>query len=70
MKIQNLIVKLLLFFLIFSCQFEKIEEFEEEKPLAECIDGHANIVINEVEYQYECKNFDLVGYVSLDEMKA
>jgi len=51
MKIQNLIVKLLFFFLIFSCQFEKYEEFEEEKPLAKCIDGHAKVVINEVEYE-------------------
>ena len=70
MKIQNLIVKLLFFFSIFSCQFEKFEEFEEEKPLAECIDGHAKVVINEVEYEYECENYDLVGYISLEEMEA
>ena len=70
MKIQNLIVKLLFFFLIFSCEFEKFEEFEEEKPLAECIDGHAKVVINEVEYEYECENYDLVGFVSLEEMEA
>ena len=70
MKIQNLIIKLLFFFLIFSCQFEKFEEFEELKLLAECIDGHAKIVIDEVEYEYECENYDLVGYISLEEMEA
>ena len=70
MKIQNLIVKLLFFFLIFSCQFEKYEEFEEEKPLAECVDGHAKFVVNDVEYEYECENYDLVGYISLEKMEA
>ena len=54
MKIQNLKIKLLILFVILSCQFEKYEVFAEEKPLAECVDGHAKFVVNDVEYEYEC----------------
>ena len=69
MKIRNLI-KLSILLLIFSCEFEKYEVFTEEKPLAECVDGHAKVVVNDVEYEYECENYDLVGYISLEEMEA
>jgi len=66
----TLSLKILLILFICSCEFEKHEVFEEDKPLAECIEGYAKVVINDVEYKYECKNYDLLGYVSLKEMEA
>jgi choice-of-anchor B domain-containing protein len=70
MKIQNLKIKLIFIILFFSCEVENYEEIEIDKPLAECIDGHASYKINGEEYIYECDDYDLIGYISLDEMQA
>ena len=61
-----------LFFIlsIFSCKYEKYEPSAGSSPLAECIDGHAKFTLDGKDYEYECNNYDLVGYVSLDEMNA
>ena len=55
---------------IFSCKYEKYEPAAGTSPLAECIDGHAKFTLNGQEYEYECDGYDLMGYVSLDEMNA
>ena len=55
---------------IFSCKYEKYEPAASTSPLAECIDGHAKFTLNGQEYEYECDGYDLMGYVSLDEMNA
>ena len=70
MKIQNLIIKLLFFLIIFSCEYEKYDSISDKKPLAECIDGFARFVLNGEAYEYECSGYDLMGYVSLEEMDA
>ena len=54
----------------FSCKYEKYEPAASTSPLAECIDGHAKFTFNGNEYEYECDGYDLMGYVSLDEMNA
>ena len=52
LKIQSLITKIIyaVFFVIIhlSCEYEEYDRSEENKPLAECINGHAN------EYAYTC----------------
>ena len=70
MKIQNLIIKLLFFLIIFSCEYEKYDSISDKKPLAECIDGFARFELNGEAYEYECSGYDLMGYVSLEEMDA
>ena len=70
MKIQNLIIKLLFFLIIFSCEYENYDSISEKKPLAECIDGFARFELNGVAYEYECNGYDLMGYISLEEMDA
>ena len=63
-------IYLILILSIFSCKYEKYEPSAESSPLAECIDGHAKFTLDGKDYEYECNNYDLVGYVSLDEMNA
>ena len=55
---------------LFSCKYEKYEPAASTSPLAECIDGHAKFTLDGKEYEYECDGYDLMGYVSLDEMNA
>ncbi len=55
---------------LFSCKYEKYEPAASLSPLAECIDGHAKFTLDGKEYEYECDGYDLMGYVSLDEMNA
>lgn len=55
---------------LFSCKYEKYEPAESTSPLAECIDGYAKFTHEGKEYEYECDGYDLMGYVSLDEMNA
>ena len=62
MKIQNSIIKFLLLFTVFSCEYEKYESVDEKNPLAKCIDGKAG--------DYECNNYDLISHISLEEMNA
>ena len=64
------IIYLLSILFIFSCKYEKYEPAASTSPLAECIDGHAKFTLNDQEYEYECDGYDLMGYVSLDEMNA
>ena len=55
--------------LIISCEYESFElEKDLQKPLASCIDGIAKIPGTDLEFS--CLNYDLVGYVSLEEMDA
>ena len=61
---------LIVFFVALSCKYEKYEPAANKVPLAECIDGHAKFTIDGKEYEYECNGYDLMGYVSLDEMNA
>ena len=60
----------IVFFVIISCKYEKYEPAANKIPLAECIDGHAKFTIDGKEYEYECDGYDLMSYVSLDEMNA
>ena len=55
---------------MFSCNNEKYEFFSENKPLAQCIDGIAKFNLNDKVYEYECNKYDLMGFVSLDDMQA
>ena len=57
-------------FFIISCEYEKYEPVADTNPLAECIDGHAKFELNGKEYEFECDGYDLMGYISLDEMNA
>ena len=61
-----------IFFTLFilSCDYERYEPVANTNPLAECIDGHAKFELNGKEYEFECDGYDLIGYVSLDEMNA
>lgn len=63
-------IYLILILSIFSCKYEKYEPSAGSSPLAECIDEHAKFTLDGKDYEYECNNYDLVGYVSLDEMNA
>ena len=60
----------IVFFVIISCKYEKYEPAANKIPLAECIDGHAKFTKDGNEYEFECSGYDLMGYVSLDEMNA
>ena len=60
----------IVFFVIISCKYEKYEPAANKIPLAECIDGYAKFTIDGKEYEYECDGYDLMSYVSLDEMNA
>ena len=72
--IQNLKkTKLLLFtitFLLLSCKEEKYESQVNDEPLANCLGGYATFTKDGIEHTYECKDYDLIGYVSLDQMDA
>lgn len=63
-------IYLFLILSIFSCKYEKYEPSASSSPLAECIDGHAKFTLDGKDFEYECNNYDLVGYVSLDDMNA
>ena len=72
--IQNLKkTKFLLFiitFLLLSCKEEKYEFQVTNEPLANCIDGYATFIKDDLEYTYECKDYDLIGYIPIEEMDA
>ena len=59
-----------IFLVLFSCKYEKYEPAASTSPLAECIDGHAKFTLDGKEYEYECNGYNLLGYISLDEMNA
>ena len=63
-------IYIILIITFFSCKYEKYEPATSTSPLAECVDGHAKFTLNGKEYEYECDGYDLMGYVSLDEMNA
>ena len=56
--------------ILVSCKYEKYESVASKIPLAECIDGHAKFTLDGKEHEYECDGYDLMGYVSLNEMNA
>ena len=60
----------IIFFVIISCKYEKYEPAANKIPLAECIDGHAKFTKEGKEYEFECSGYDLMGFISLDEMNA
>ena len=64
------ITTILFILFILSCDYEKYEPVANTNPLAECINGHAKFELNGKEYEFECDGYDLIGYVSLDEMNA
>ena len=64
------VILLLIIISIFSCDYEKFEPAPNRTPLAECIDGHVKFTVDGKEYVFECNGYDLMGYVSLDEMNA
>lgn len=66
----TLFFKIMLILFICSCEFEKYDSISEKKPLAECVDGFAKFDLNGFSYEYECSGYDLIGYVSLEEMDA
>ena len=72
--IQNLkktkLLLLIITFLLLSCKEEKYELQVTNEPLANCIDGYATFIKDDLEYTYECDNYDLIGYISLEEMDA
>ena len=66
---HRLIIIILLISII-SCEAEKIDDNPTDVPLALCIDGHAKFTSNGVSYEFECDGYDLMSYISLNEMNA
>ena len=62
-------IKFLCFILLASCQNEDYDDSENiDPPLAICTDGIAKV--DGTDYEYSCLNYNLMGYVSLEEMDA
>ena len=66
---HRLIIIILLISII-SCEAEKVDDNPTDVPLALCIDGHAKFTSNGVSYEFECDGYDLMSYISLNEMDA
>ena len=61
---------LILLFFIVSCSYEKYESSDQPPAVGECANGFSTYTINGEDLQFECNDYDLVGYVSLDQMDA
>ena len=61
---------LILLFFIVSCSYEKYESSDQPPLAGECTNGFSTYTINGEDVQFECNDYDLVGYVSLDQMDA
>ena len=61
---------LVLIFFILSCSYEKYESSDQPPVVGECANGFSTYTINGEDLQFECNDYDLVGYVSLDQMDA
>ena len=65
---KNLLLFLLIIFFIYSCKFDDYDDASLDNPLGICVDG---LAINKVTgVSYKCKNYDLLGQVSLETMGA
>ena len=65
---KNLLLFLLIIFFIYSCKFDDYDDASLDNPLGICVDG---LAINKVtDVSYKCKNYDLLGQVSLETMGA
>ena len=65
---KNLLLFLLIIFFIYSCKFDDYDDVSLDNPLGICVDG---LAINKVTgVSYKCKNYDLLGQVSLETMGA
>ena len=61
---------LILLFFIVSCSYEKYESSDQPPLAGECVNGFSTYTINGEDVQFECNDYDLVGYVSLEQMDA
>ena len=62
-------ISILCLSLLISCQYEDYDDSKVvDSPLATCIDGYAKIP--GTDYEYSCLNYDLMGYITLEEMDA
>ena len=61
---------LILIFFIVSCSYEKYESSDQPPLAGECVNGFSTYTINGEDVQFECNDYDLVGYVSLEQMDA
>ena len=57
-------------FFIISCSYEKYESSDQPPVAGECVDGISSYAINGEDVQFECNGYDLLGYVSLEQMNA
>ena len=64
-------ILILCLILISSCQYEHYDDSKDiDSPLATCIDGIATISVAGHSHEYSCSNYDLMGYITLEEMDA
>tara|TARA_B100000989_G_scaffold294676_1_gene274210 strand:- start:7231 stop:8538 length:1308 start_codon:yes stop_codon:yes gene_type:complete len=63
-------IKYFLIIFLISCQFEKYEDSEQTIIEGECIDGQSIFSIDGEDVTFQCNDYDLLGYVSLNEMNA
>ena len=64
-------ILILCIILISSCQYEDYDDSKViDSPLATCIDGIATVSVAGHSHEYSCSNYDLMGYVTLEEMDA
>ena len=61
---------LIITFFIISCSYEKFESSDQPPVAGECVDGISTYTINGEDVQFECKGYDLLGHVSLEQMNA
>ena len=61
---------LIILFFIISCSYEKFESSDQPPVAGECADGFSTYTINGQDVQFECNDYDLIGYVSLEQMDA
>ena len=64
-------ILILCIILISSCQYEDYDDSKDiDSPLATCIDGIATVSVAGHSHDYSCSNYDLMGYITLEEMDA
>ena len=61
---------LIIIFFIVSCSYEKYESSDQPPVAGECANGFSTYTINGEDVQFECNGYDLLGYVSLEQMNA
>jgi len=64
-------ISILCLSLLISCQYEDYDDSKViDSPLATCIDGIAAVSVAGHSHEYSCSNYDLMSYVTLEEMDA